>query len=258
MTDEVVDAYLARIGAARPARPTADALADLQERHVLSVPYENIDFHLRRPQRIGAGALDKIVNRRRGGTCFELNGALAEVLRALGFAVDVLAARMSDDGVLGPVLGHMVLRVGTADASGPWLVDVGYGRGSRRPLALTSRQPQRDPQGTFLLAEAPLGDLDLFRDGTRQYRMETRPRLIDDFEHMWWWYCNAADAPTITQLYCTLPTRAGRVTLYGDRLVLRENGTRTTIVYDGDEELREAYRTWFGLELDDLPRSPGR
>ncbi|HEX4814352.1 MAG TPA: arylamine N-acetyltransferase [Nonomuraea sp.] len=256
LADVTVDAFLARIGADRPARPTRDALFDLQERHVMTVPFENIDFHLRRPQLIGAAAADKIVFRRRGGTCYELNGLFAEVLRALGYRVDVLAARVAEDGVLGPVLGHMVLRVVAADAPAPWLVDVGYGRGSRRPLSQDSRAPQPDPHGTFEVVEAPLGDLDVLRDGRLQCRVETRPRAVADFATMWWWYCNAADSPHMTRLYCTLPTAEGRVTLSGNTLVLRESGRKSTAVIEGDDELRAAYRRWFGLELDELPPVP--
>lgn len=256
LADATVDAYLERIGAARPARPTVEALFELQERHVMTVPYETLDFHLRRPQPIGAPAIEKIVGRRRGGTCYELNGSLSALLAALGFEVDVLGARVNDGGEWGAVLGHMLLRVVAADSPERWLVDVGYGRGPRLPLRFGERGPQQDPHGVFQVRPAPLGDLDVLRGGKLQYRVETRPRTVGDFEHVWWWYRNDLTSPMNANLYCTLPTAGGRVTLSGDTLTLRENGSRTTVVFDGDEELREAYRTWFGVELDELPRSP--
>lgn len=252
-----VTAYLARIGAHRPARPTAEALAELHERHVMTVPFENVDFHLRRPMDIGAGAIEKIVTRRRGGTCYELNGAFSELLRALGYDVTVLAGRVIEHGVPGPVLGHMLLRVVAADSPYPWLVDVGYGRGARRPLRFDSSEPQADPHGVFRLAGgAPYGDLDLLRDEVPQYRIEARPRTVEDFTHMWWWYCNFPGSPHLTHLYCTLPTPTGRVTLSGDTLSVREAGRREKRVLAGDEEVRAAYRTWFGLDLDELPPPP--
>lgn len=44
ITAAAVDAYLARIGADRPVRADIDALRDLQHRHLLAVPFENLSF----------------------------------------------------------------------------------------------------------------------------------------------------------------------------------------------------------------------
>ncbi|MEZ0075107.1 arylamine N-acetyltransferase [Planotetraspora sp. GP83] len=256
LDDETVAAYLGRIGARRPERATAGALRELHERHLMSIPFENIDFHLRKPIYIGADAIEKIVGRRRGGTCYELNGAFFELLRALGYDATVLAGRVAEDGELGPVLGHMLLRVVAEDSAEPWLVDVGYGRGARHPLRFDAREPQDDPQGTFQLFAGPFGDLDLLRDGVHQYRIETRPRTVADFLHMWWWYRHSGESPHITHLYCTVPTATGRVTISGNTLIVRETGRRTKQVIEDDDELRAAYRTWFGLEIDELPPLP--
>ena len=72
------DAYLARIGAERPAAPTAEALRGLQVAHVLRVPFEILDIVIGRPISLELPAMyDKIVVRRRGGFCYELNGLFA-------------------------------------------------------------------------------------------------------------------------------------------------------------------------------------
>src|SRR5437763_12528188 len=121
-----VDGYLARIGAARPEAPTAKALAELHERHVLAVPFENLSVHWREPIVLEDDALvDKIARRRRGGFCYELNGAFAALLRALGFPVTLLAGKVYGDGEFGPPFDHLALRV---DLGEPWLADVGFGR----------------------------------------------------------------------------------------------------------------------------------
>ncbi|WP_245641842.1 arylamine N-acetyltransferase family protein [Nonomuraea candida] len=254
LDDRTVAAYLRRIGAERPGAPTSAALRDLHHRHVMTVPFENVDFHLREPVSIGPAAVDKIVTRRRGGVCCELNGAFFELLRALGFRAEVLAGRVADDGAFGPIIGHMALRVHTADSPDPWLADVGYGRGARHPLRWTPGLPQRDPHGTFELARAPHGDTDLLRDGRLQYRLEDRPRLVADFEAMWWWLRHSPESPHRRHLYCTLPTPdGGRVTLSGNTLTVRANGDKSTVVIEDEDELRETYRARFGVELSDLP-----
>ena len=193
-----MDAYLARIGAARPPRANAATLRELQLRHLLTVPFENLSIHLGEPIVLDPEALiDKLVRRRRGGFCYELNGVFATVLAALGFRVTLLAARVFGAGGLGPLFDHLALRV-DVDSSGSWLVDVGFGRHSHYPLRLESRTDQADPGGTFRLADTADGDLDVIRDGQPQYRVEARPRTLGDFEPTCWWHQTRPDPTSPT------------------------------------------------------------
>lgn len=255
MDDELVEAYLRRIGAQRPKQADAAALAYLQERHLMSVPYENIDTHFRRPLPLGAAAVDKVVRKHRGGGCRELNGStFPELLRALGFDVDLLGGRVYYGDRLGTLLGHVVIVARTPEL---WLVDVGFGRSSRRPLRLDSRAPQIDPHGTFQLRDAPYGDLDLYCDGRPVYRIEPgHPRTLDDLAPILRWAERAPDTPIYERLYCSLVTEHGRVTLSGDVVIRTEHGQRTKKRLDSDAEVLEAYRTLFGIALDRLPPVP--
>ena len=93
-----VGAYLDRIGYRGPIEPTADTLRALHRQHMLTVPFENLDIALGReivldPERF----VEKIVRRHRGGFCYELNGAFATLLVALGFRVTLLSARVAND-----------------------------------------------------------------------------------------------------------------------------------------------------------------
>ncbi|MGK4581624.1 arylamine N-acetyltransferase family protein [Kitasatospora sp. HPMI-4] len=258
LDDATVEAYLRRIGTKRPATADIASLRELHERHVLSVPFENIDFHIGGQVRLAVGpdAFDKVVGRRRGGGCYELNGGFIEVLRSLGYDVHLMAARVYENDEPGPLMAHMVIRVRTVDSPHPWLFDVGYGRGFRFPLRLDSRDPQEDPQGTFQLADAPEGDIDVFRNGVLQYRLETRPRVLDDFRPTLMWFENVPDSPFFTQFFCTLPTPAGRVSIHGRTLIRVENGQRTKETLADDAAVRDAYRAHFGFELDTLPTPP--
>jgi N-hydroxyarylamine O-acetyltransferase len=257
MDDATVGAYLQRIGAALPERPDSAALRDLQERHLMSVPFENIDFHLGipiQPEDLGDTVVDKVVRRRRGGRCRELNGAtFPALLQALGFTVTLLGARVFDGDRLGIVLGHTALQVDTDE---PWLVDVGFGRGSRYPLRFDVREPQEDPQGRFQLVDAPYGDVDLYRDGVPLYRVEMRPRRLEDFRPVLWWYETSPDSPLRDQLFCSLVTPTGRVTLNGNVVHRFEAGQHTEEVLETEDEVREAYRVLFGIALDRLPALP--
>jgi N-acetyltransferase len=78
-------AYLDRIGAIYPSGLGQAELRGLHRAHLLTVPFENLSIHLSERISLDEGDLiDKIVTRRRGGFCYELNGAFALLLEALG------------------------------------------------------------------------------------------------------------------------------------------------------------------------------
>lgn len=216
------------------------------------MPFENLSIHLGEPIALDAEALlDKIVRRRRGGFCYELNGAFAALLTALGYRVTLLAARVyGADGGLGPPFDHLALRV---DLDEPWLVDVGFGSFSDEPLRLDPRTEQPDPAGVFVIAETPAGDLDVARDGALQYRIEPRPRALADFAAMCWRQQTSPESHFTRSLVCSLPTAAGRVTLSGRTLTRAVGDAREERELACDADVLAAYRAEFGIELERVP-----
>ncbi|ACZ84919.1 arylamine N-acetyltransferase family protein [Streptosporangium roseum] len=251
-----MDEYLKRIGAARPAGPDAESLRELQLRHLLTVPFENLSVHLGEPVVLDDQALvEKVVGRRRGGFCYELNGAFALLLRSLGYQVTLLAARPVGDGSIGSPFDHLALRVNTPD---PWLVDVGFGAFSHHPLRLDLRADQPDPAGVFRVAETADGDLDVLKDGVLEYRLEQRPRVLADFEPTCWWHQTSPRSHFTRSLVCSLLTDAGRVTLSDRLLIHTSEGGRREQRLSTDAETLAAYRDLFGIELTRLPPAPPR
>lgn len=257
---QTIDAYLDRIGAVRPARPDASALRELQVRHLVAVPFENLSIHLGEDIVLEDGPLlDKIVARERGGFCYELNGAFAVLLRALGFRVALLQDRVhGDGGRLGIPYDHLALRVETEDRTGPWLADVGFGDHARHPLALDVRADQEDPGGVFRIAPVAtgggeFGDLDVLRDGRPQFRLERRPRELADFRAGAWYHRTSPDSHFTRAPVCSRSTEEGRITLSGRKLLTTVGGERHEKPLGSDDEVLAAYRDHFGLCLDRLP-----
>lgn len=252
MMDEVQAAeYLARFDAVRPAHLDARALRDLQVLHLLAVPFENLSIHLGEAIVLDEAALfEKIVRRRRGGFCYELNGLFAALLSALGFDVTLLAARGFGSGGLGPPFDHLALRV---EAPQPWLVDVGFGRHSHHPLRLDVRGDQRDPGGTFRVVESGSGDLDVLMDGALQYRVEPRPRALADFEPTCWWHQTSPRSHFTQGLVCSRLTVAGRVTLDDRTLIETAGSERRERTLTSDAEVLAGYRDHFGIGLGRVP-----
>jgi N-hydroxyarylamine O-acetyltransferase len=250
-----VDGYLDRIGAKRPATVDGPALTELHERHLATVPFENLDIHLGVPIELDEDRLVAKVIGGRGGFCYELNGAFAALLRALGAEVTLLSAGVYGPSGLGPPFDHMALRV---DLDERWLADVGFGRHSIHPLRLSERADQADPGGTFRLVDAGGGDLDVLRDGSPQYRVEARARRLADYAPTCWWQQTWPSSHFRSGPVASLQTVGGQVTVAGRTLVRTVGGERTETALGSDAEVLAAYREHLGIELDRVPQPAGR
>lgn len=130
-----LDGYLARIGLG--LRPSADAegLAIVQRAHRLSIPFENLDVRLGRGISLDpAHVFDKLVNRRRGGYCFEQNQLFLRALTAIGFDARPLLARVWLMAEEVPPRTH-TLNLIQIDGE-PWIADAGFGGSYSPPMRL--------------------------------------------------------------------------------------------------------------------------
>ena len=235
-----VAAYLDRIGAREPREPTLEALAELSFAHLCSVPFENLDISAGRALSLDPDALyDKIVVRRRGGFCYELNGLFSWLLRELGYDVTLLAGQTVDPatGAPGHPLAHLFLLV---ELDGPRLVDVGWGEAYRQPFALRVDNEHTDSMiaayrldlhgGRWQVVERHDESLETNLKPTAgwriAYRFDLTPRTLTDFVEACRW--QETKSPFFTgHRFCTMATSAGRRTLMDERLIVREAGTRS-------------------------------
>ena len=229
-------AYCTRIGYDGALAPDATTLRALHLAHLRAVPFENLDIHLGRPIVLDEEALfDKVVRRRRGGFCYELNGLFAALLRAVGFEVTMLAAQFPlDDGRRPQELDHLVLLVRGENGERPMLADVAAGRRSfALPLRTGTVVAQEQPAAGASFALVPEGDFTrLWRRETggewdRVYRFSWQPRQFSDFAETCLYHQTSPESDFTRKRMCTLPTPNGRVTLSDYRLITTVDGVRT-------------------------------
>ncbi|MCJ8270265.1 MAG: arylamine N-acetyltransferase [Psychrosphaera sp.] len=132
MTMPTVEQYLQRIDYNGSTDATVDTLKALHLAHMMSVPFENLDIPLGQKIRLnGEALLNKVVNNRRGGFCYELNYTFSWLLSELGFNVSLLGAQVFGDDQYGLELDHMLLLVsveaGVDIQNSQWIADVGFG-----------------------------------------------------------------------------------------------------------------------------------
>ena len=142
--------YLERIGlTSADVTHTYDFLKKLQQNHICSVPYENLDILNEKPIDLTEKALfEKIVTHHRGGYCFELGGAVAALLRELGFTTKSYLGRFLRGEREIPVRRH---RVVVTECEGQrYVIEVGIGiEAPRSPLLLEEGIEQTCSNGAF-------------------------------------------------------------------------------------------------------------
>jgi len=241
-----VDRYLKRIGLSARPDATLEGLTQLQRAHLSTVPFENLDVYDQVPVRTDLDhSIDKIVNRRRGGWCFEVNGAFSALLDALGFEVALLGAAVLLEGP-SVVIGHLTLDV-TVDGSA-YLVDVGFGDSFASPLELNRAGPQDGLVASFELINSTQG-LTLTRhdaDGVPepQYRFKRTVRTLADFEPA------SERLRSDTELHWSTKPFATRLVEGGpDRITLLRARLKHTTP-DGETETPVAPDDWNALLLE--------
>jgi N-hydroxyarylamine O-acetyltransferase len=250
-----VDAYLDRIGLEGPIEPSAGTLRALHRAHLFAVPFENLDVHLARPIVLDPELLvRKVVADRRGGFCYELNGAFAELLEALGYGVERLAAGVMGDEGFGPVFDHLLLRVHAPGDPEPWLADVGFGEGFVDPMRLAVGEDQPQANGTYRL-ETDGGVLILTRrqgDGgpEPQYRFSLEPHVLAEYGEMCRFHQTSPASHFTRQRVCSLATPDGRVTLSEHALIVTRAGERTIRKLPDDAAYRAALAERFGIAIE--------
>lgn len=254
VNDMDVEAYLQRINYRGVREVTAGTLRDLHLAHLQAVPFENWSIHIGEPIVLDDEVLfAKIVGRRRGGFCYELNGLFAALLRALGYEVAMLNAAVWGEKGFGPEFDHMALLVSLEQ---PWLVDVGFGDSFREPLPLVAGQEQVQlgqvyrlvPEGEhYVLQRRPE---DSSPDAWQpQYRFTLQPHTYADYAAMCHYQQTSPDSHFTQRRVCTRITPDGRITLSGQRLIISRHGERQEQELADEAAVLAALREYFGIEL---------
>jgi N-hydroxyarylamine O-acetyltransferase len=252
-----VGAYLDRIGFQGKPVPDAETLRGLHRAHLLAVPFENLDIHLGRRIVLDVAALQrKVVGERRGGFCYELNGAFSMLLAAIGFEVSLLEARVrkSDGSGFGPPFDHLLLRVRCPGGPGEWLADVGFGDCFLEPLRLAVGPEQADPTGSYRIERAD-GGLELLRRSAEggswdaEHRFGTYAHELASFQAMCRYHQTSPRSPFTQRRVCSLATPTGRLTLRDDRLIVSDADQRSECPIDGEPAFRKALLDHFGVRL---------
>jgi N-hydroxyarylamine O-acetyltransferase len=253
------DAYLARLGVdAEP--PSADELFRIHRAHLARVPYETLWIHMGERWSVEPrDSVRRIATQGRGGYCFHLNGALSELLRALGY--DVVRHVGGVHGPGGPgeaeMTNHLVLTVHglptDPNPGGDWYVDAGLGDALYEPLPLLAGTYEQAPL-RFTLEAMPggVGDWHFTHDAGGSFTgmvWRSEPTAIDAFADRNVFLSTSPESGFVKVLTVQRRDATGIDILRG--LTLKRVGAgafETTVTTEG--EFAEVLREVFALDLD--------
>lgn len=251
-----LQAYLQRIGFSGKARVDLQTLRAIHRRHLLSVPYENIDVQLE----VSGGtsvesAFEKIVLRERGGWCYEMNGLLAWALSEIGFSVTRVSAGVARSTQGDAVMGnHLVLLIELNNQL--WIVDTGFGDGLFEPVQLT---PQTFEQRGFAFGLSRTGDgywrlLNHRFGGAPSFDFLNQPADEDELDDQCYHLQTDDNSPFVLALVCQQFVEQGYETQLGRvARTITPAGVESRLINSADE-LIDRLKTTFRLDVPEVAR----
>lgn len=229
-------------------------LKKLHLHHMLNVPFENLDIHLKRRIILEPELLyKKIVENNRGGFCYEMNGLFYEIITALGFKAKRISARVyNDKGEATREFDHMAIIVELN--SEQWLADVGFGDSFLEPLKFEPELEQSQYGRIYKIQKLDDGDYKtVFSSGDGKfidmYRFSLIPRRLDEYEEMCNYHQTSPESHFTQKRICTLAKTNGRITLSELKYIKTENGVKKEKELENEKEFTEKLHELFGIVL---------
>jgi N-hydroxyarylamine O-acetyltransferase len=242
--------YLRRIDYHGPTQPTLAVLRKLHRQHLLTVPFENLDIHNGRLIRLDERLFfRKIVDDRRGGYCYELNGCFAWLLKKIGFKVSRLSARVSGKaGELSPEFDHMALLVRLKER---WLVDVGFGDLFVEPKRVDLTSAQKENGRLFKFTPYDGAKLLSRKDDPDsswkpQYVFHFQPHMLAEFAARNRYQQTSPNSHFTQGRIISKLTRSGRVSLTDSKLIITIGSRRTERSVKTKKEFDRLLKKHFG------------
>lgn len=244
--------YLQRIGAENSqVSINIETLYFLQKQHLLSVPFENLDIHWKTPIVLDEEKFyRKIVEQKRGGFCYELNGLFNKFLEEIGFQNKIISARVSQgDGNFGAEYDHLAIL--TEIDGEEFLVDVGFGDFSAEPLKFVSDIEQTDANGTLLIKKRDDEYFEVLKkygeEWKSEYIFKDIARDLAEFSEMCNFHQTSPESHFTRGKVCSILTENGRKTLTDKKFIETKNGQKNEINIESDEEFLEILEREFNI-----------
>lgn len=248
-------AYLSRIGIeADDLEANEETLRILQRRHLRSVPFENLDIHWKLPIVLDAEKFyAKVVDERRGGFCYELNGLFNELLLSLGFTTRLISARVFNGTGHGPEFDHAAIIVTINEDE--YLADVGFGDFTAEPLRYGFGVEQQDDTGIFIIRGFDHEYIEVAKkengDWKSLYIFKDIARELSEFADMCDFQQYSPESHFTKGKVCSILTDGGRKTLTDKTFIVTAKGEKRERMLESGEEFGKVLAREFQISQVD-------
>lgn len=248
-----LEAYLKRIGVKDVKDPSPEFLDELIYAHQSTVPFDNLDVCERGivPSLGIADLYDKIVVRRRGGYCFELNALFGALLKALGFSVQPCMARVLLRPIPYPLISH---RANIVAIDGKrYLADVGFGGPQPTFAPVIEDGVSRTERGhTFTLHRVGHCWWEVGYQGSSEEEravLRVCAMAVGEEDFVPLSFFQAANPQSVFKLnrMANIVTEDGALNLRNSTYTVFENGKRTETEIDDEDTVVQLLEEKFGI-----------
>jgi N-hydroxyarylamine O-acetyltransferase len=248
-----IDAYFQRINYGEGTSVTADTLKSIHHAQLFTIPFENFDIQLGRVINLNPEAIfEKLIRKKRGGYCFELNGLFLTALQSIGFDARPLLARVHITGT--PTgRGHQIELI-TINGK-QWIADVGFGGDTpRTPIPLKLNHSTIHNGQKIRLVEA--GHFGIMLQTERDdewidlYSFDLSHVFPDDIDYGNHFTSTHPSSLFVSARVAALPLKNGSKTLFNTTLKKVIAGNEELIELEVGKAYLNALKTHFGIELD--------
>ncbi|KAJ7399261.1 Arylamine N-acetyltransferase, liver isozyme [Pitangus sulphuratus] len=276
-----IQEYFGRVSYNKPHKDAdLQTLTAIFQHHIQAIPFENLSMHCGESIELDLqSTYDKIVRKKRGGWCLEINHLLFWALQELGYDICILGGNSYEPAgrAYTAEMNHILLKVVIQGNS--YIVDAGFGGAYQmwQPLRLISGKDQPQVPGIFRFTEdngtwyfekvkrkhyiPEQSETPHFTDTPgvgnirKIYRFTLEPRHINDFQELNTYLQVSPDNILRKKSICSLQTTEGLIALVGWTLTeVKYNYTEdmdlvhiTTLT---DEELEKTLKDKFNIVLE--------
>ena len=204
-----------------------EGLTKLQEHHMENIPFENLDIVVGRTIALNYTHLfDKLITKKRGGYCFELNVLYAELLKSLGFSsMPVLGRVWLSNPKRMPPRNHLAQIVELEGRT--YITDVGVGGLiSNIPLDINIPSPVNDKDG--MVRVVPLSDHQFMiqrhneKVWTNLYSFEYLEISEEDIDIANYYMSTNPKSHFFHHKFVGISTKEGRIGLFNNKISIRK------------------------------------
>jgi len=246
--------YLKRINYKGSINLDSKTLIALHKAHVTAIPFDNIDIMSGDQINLSFDFLfRKIILRKRGGICYELNVLFYTLLLRFGFKVKIVSAITKYGEIYGEEYDHMALTVELENKT--WLVDVGLREALWYPIDISCQRWRSQGIRSYSVFRDLVGNYHFLKMVNNQvfedYKFSLTARNPDQFAGMFHFHESNPQSPLNRYLLCSLETKEGRLVIKGNKIIVEAGGSISETTIERDEPSYRSLKKYcliFGFE----------